>query len=185
MRAIHMPQHQNIQFTPPQPMPTNDNIMTTTENNNNNNNNNNNYDNDEQVNLLSTKGDEQLAALNSDLQNIKERRAEDDDGETTVQMSPPKMKTVVVKHSEVINGGGFFETQVEVIEKEEIIQVPVDQEIKKGDPIFAFQNFNDFRSKYFNKEVDPVQEFTRVRSIQQARAKYSKRFNHQQQQDFS
>lgn len=44
MRAIHMPQHQNIQFTPPQPMPTNDNIMTTTENNNNNNNN---YENDE------------------------------------------------------------------------------------------------------------------------------------------
>jgi hypothetical protein len=44
MRAIHMPQHQNIQFTPPYPMPTNDNIMTTTENNNNNNNN---YENDE------------------------------------------------------------------------------------------------------------------------------------------
>jgi hypothetical protein len=130
------------------------------------------------VNLLSTKGDEQqFAALNSDLHNIQERRAEDDDGET-VQMQPPKMKTVVVKHSEVINGGGFFETQVEVIERDEIIQVPVDQEIKKGDPIFAFSNFNDFRSKYFNKEVDPVQEFTRVRSIQQARAKYSKRFNH-------
>jgi len=74
------------------------------------------------------------------------------------------MKTVVVKHSEVIGGGGFFETQVEVIEKEEFIQVPV-EDIKKGDPIFAFQNFNDFRSKYFNKEVDPVQEFTRIRSI--------------------
>ena len=42
------------------------------------------------------------------------------------ELSPPKMKTVVVKHSEMIGGGGFFETQIEVIEKEEIIQVPAD-----------------------------------------------------------
>jgi hypothetical protein len=31
------------------------------------------------------------------------------------------MRTVIVKHREAIGGGGFFETQVEVIEKEEVI----------------------------------------------------------------
>ncbi len=34
------------------------------------------------------------------------------------------MKTVIIKHREVIGGGGFFETQVDVIEKEEVIEVP-------------------------------------------------------------
>ncbi len=32
-----------------------------------------------------------------------------------------QVKNVVVKHREVIGGGGFFETQVEVIEREEVI----------------------------------------------------------------
>ena len=40
------------------------------------------------------------------------------------------------------------------------------EEPKKGEPIFAFSNFSDFRTKYFNKEVDPVQDYTRIKSIQ-------------------
>ena len=89
------------------------------------------------------------------------------------------MKTVIVKHTEMIGGEGFFQTQVEVVEKEEVVQVPA-EEPKKGEPIFAFSNFTDFRTKYFNKEVDPVADYTRIKSIQQARAKYSKRFNQPQ-----
>jgi hypothetical protein len=63
---------------------------------------------------------------------------------------------VVVKHREAIGGGGFFETQVEVIEKEEIIEIEEGADVNdskldtaaakaKDDRIFGFNNFNDFR----------------------------------------
>jgi len=92
-----------------------------------------------------------------------------------------KIKSGVIKHREVINGGGFFETQVDVIEKEEVIEVPVNSEgenqKKDSERIFAFASFNDFRTKYFSKEVDPVSDITRLKAIKEARSKYSKRFN--------
>ena len=143
---IHVPGEAPIQFTPPQPMPTTDMLTTNTEQMHPGTT----KDLDE-VNILSTKGDENNVDLNRDIHNA-------------MQTSPPKMKTVIVKHTEMIGGEGFFQTQVEVVEKEEVIQVPA-EEPKKGEPIFAFSNFSDFRTKYFNKEVDPVQDFTRIKSI--------------------
>jgi hypothetical protein len=87
----------------------------------------------------------------------------------------------VVKTREVVNGGGFFEkTQVDVIEKEEIIQVPIDGDKKppgKEERIFAFSGFSDFRTKYFSKEVDPLEDLSRLKNIKDARHKYAKRFN--------
>lgn len=112
------------------------------------------------------------------------------EGETSILLNkdldpvvPPKQqhKTVVIKHREVINGGGFFETQVDVIEKEEVIQVPInagdDKKPGKDEKIFAFSGFSDFRSKYFSKEVDPLEDLSRLKSIKDARSKYAKRFN--------
>ena len=43
-----------------------------------------------------------------------------------IETSSNKKRTMVVKHREAIGGGGFFETQVEVIEKEEIIEIDDD-----------------------------------------------------------
>jgi hypothetical protein len=109
---------------------------------------------------------EELSILNKDIQSVAN--------------SKPQTKTVIVKHREVINGGGFFETQVDVIEKEEIIQVPINEDTKKpgkDERIFAFSGFSDFRSKYFTKEVDPTEELSRLKSIKDARHKYAKRFN--------
>ena len=63
----------------------------------------------EEVNVvLSTKGDENNIDLNRDIHRAME-------------ISPPKMKTVIVRHTEMIGGEGFFQTQVEVVEKEEVI----------------------------------------------------------------
>ena len=87
---------------------------------------------------------------------------------------------MVVKHREVIGGGGFFETQVDVIEKEEIITVPINEDKKnpgKDEKIFAFSGFSDFRTKYFVKEVDPCEDLSRLKNIKDARTKYAKRFN--------
>lgn len=74
------------------------------------------------------------------------------------------------------------------MEKEEVIEVDEDEDEeeararaeaarrKKDDRIFGFNNFNDFRAKYFGgREVDPLEDFTRIQSIKQARQKYSKR----------
>lgn len=57
----------------------------------------------DEVNILSTKGDEMINSLdlNKDLHNIQK----EEDG---VPLSPPKMKTVIVKHTEMIGGEGFF-----------------------------------------------------------------------------
>lgn len=83
-----------------------------------------------------------------------------------------KKKTVVIKHREAIGGGGFFETQVEVIEKEEVIEVDDNgtddegKEKKKDDRIFGFNNFNDFKQKYFTgREVDPLNNLSRISNI--------------------
>jgi hypothetical protein len=71
---------------------------------------------------------------------------------------------------------------VDVIEKEEIIQIPVTSGDEKpgtgkDERIFAFSGFSDFRAKYFQREVDPLEELTRMKSIKDARQKYAKRFN--------
>jgi len=100
----------------------------------------------------------------------------------SVKPPQPQHRTVIVKTREVVNGGGFFEkTQVDVIEKEEVIQVPITGDEKKppgkDERIFAFSGFSDFRSKYFNKEVDPLEDLSRLKNIKDARHKYSKRFN--------
>ncbi|TNV74079.1 hypothetical protein FGO68_gene3446 [Halteria grandinella] len=104
------------------------------------------------------------------------------DIEQHIEQSSQKKKTMIVKHREAIGGGGFFETQVEVIEKEEVIELndddpaPNDAKPIKDDRIFGFTNFNDFRSKYFTgHEVDPLSNLSRIQSIKHARAKYSKR----------
>lgn len=97
------------------------------------------------------------------------------DIEQHIEASSNKKRTMVIKHREAIGGGGFFETQVEVIEKEEIIEVdddnqPIDQKNKKDDRIFGFHNFNDFRQKYFTgHEVDPLGNLSRIQSIKLAR----------------
>jgi hypothetical protein len=87
---------------------------------------------------------------------------------------------VVIKHREVIGGGGFFETQVEVVEKEEVIEVDDEggtEDERKDERIFGFSNFNDFRQQYFTgREVDPLNGQSRINNIKQARAKYSKRY---------
>lgn len=56
----------------------------------------------DEVNILSTKGDEVITSLdlNKDLHNIQK--------DEEVPQSPPKMKTVIVKHTEMIGGEGFF-----------------------------------------------------------------------------
>ena len=99
---------------------------------------------------------------------------------------------MIIKHWEAIGGGGFFETQVEVVEKEEIIEIDDDGDEAmaagglpknggKDDKIFGFNNFNDFKDKYFvGKEVQALHDKNRIVSIKQARAKYAKRYNHQQ-----
>lgn len=71
---------------------------------------------------------------------------------------------------------------MDVIEKEEIIQVPItsaDENAGSGkdERIFAFSGFSDFRTKYFQREVDPLEELTRLKTIKDARQKYAKRFN--------
>ena len=49
---------------------------------------------------------------------------------------------------------------------------------KKDERIFGFNNFNDFKSKYFkDKEVNPLEEVSRIKAIKEARSKYSKRYN--------
>lgn len=94
---------------------------------------------------------------------------------------------MIIKHREAIGGDGFFETQVEVIEKEEVIEIDEEEEAAKKaaaaegsgkeDRIFGFTNFNDFKGKYFNgREVEPLQDLSRIRSIKQARSKYAKRY---------
>ncbi len=56
--------------------------------------------------------------------------------------------------------------------------VKADEKGKKDEKIFAFSSFNDFRQKYFNgREVDPLEELTRLKSIKDARSKYAKRFS--------
>lgn len=47
----------------------------------------------------------------------------------------------------------------------------------KDERIFAFSGFSDFRAKYFQKEVDPLEDLTRLKTIKDARHKYAKRFN--------
>lgn len=98
------------------------------------------------------------------------------DIEQLVEQSSSKKKTMVVKHREAIGGGGFFETQVEVIEKEEVIEVSDDEQTrgdkqpKKEDRIFGFTNFNDFRQRYFTgHEVDPLSNLSRIHNIKLAR----------------
>ena len=96
---------------------------------------------------------------------------------------PSEKKTVVIRHREAIGGGGFFETQVEVVEKDEVIELSGDEKDieeqlakRKGDRIFAFNDFHDFRAKYFGgREVDALEEVTRIQQMKLARAKYSKR----------
>lgn len=44
------------------------------------------------------------------------------------------------------------------------------------DKIFGFNNFNDFREKYFIKDVEALEDKNRIRNIKEARVKYNKRF---------
>ena len=76
-----------------------------------------------------------------------------------------------------------------MVEKEEVIEIDEEEEAAakkaaasnetgKEDRIFGFTNFNDFKGKYFNgREVEPLQELSRIRSIKQARSKYAKRYH--------
>lgn len=83
---------------------------------------------------------------------------------------------MIIRHQEVIGGGGFFETQVEVIDKELIIEVPIDCCLPK-DKIFAYNDFNDFKSMYFGgREVEPLDNLSRLKTLKEARSKYSKRY---------
>ena len=77
-----------------------------------------------------------------------------------------------------------------MIEKEEIIELDDyqsgDEGKKRGskmgtnqtDRIFGYNNFNEFRSKYFGgREVNPLEDLTRKKIYRDARKTYSKRFN--------
>lgn len=45
---------------------------------------------------------------------------------------------------------------------------------KKDERIFGFTNFNDFKEKYFGgREVDPLEEVTRIKVMKEARMRYS------------
>ena len=46
----------------------------------------------------------------------------------------------------------------------------------KKDKIFAFKNYQDFQSKYFNKGLVAFEDLNRAKYVNQARNKYSKRF---------
>ncbi|CDW72773.1 UNKNOWN [Stylonychia lemnae] len=101
---------------------------------------------------------------------------------------------------ETVGGGTVFETQVEVIEREVIDEnnkqkrntnqsqklgeIPEDeakQKLKelqkqKDDKIFGFNNFNEFRLKYFQKDVNPLESKSRIKQLKDARVKYGKKF---------
>lgn len=49
--------------------------------------------------------------------------------------------------------------------------------MSKEDRIFGFSNYNDFKSKYFNKEVVALENKHRIKSIKEARLKYAKRYS--------
>ena len=101
-------------------------------------------------------------------------------------------KTVIRKAKE----DGFFKTGVEVVEHEEYefegtAQDAADalkqgrltaQQIRemlqrklKDDRIFGYENFQDFNSKYFKKELVAFEEFHKVRQLKYARVKYNNR----------
>ena len=74
---------------------------------------------------------------------------------------------------------------MEVIEREVIVNNDNEIEDQRGqdvvgakkDKIFGYSNFNEFRSKYFRKEVDAFEEKKRLKDIKEARVKYAKRNN--------
>ena len=74
---------------------------------------------------------------------------------------------------------------MEVIEKEVIVNNDKELYDQRGqdvmgakkDKIFGYSNFNEFRSKYFRKEVDALEERKRLKDIKEARVKYAKRNN--------
>lgn len=105
---------------------------------------------------------------------------------------PAIKKTVIRKAKE----DGFFKTGVEVIEQEEYefegtAQDAVDalkegkltaQQIRellqkklKDDKIFGFDNYSEFNSKYFKKELVAFEEFHKIRQLKYARVKYNNR----------
>jgi len=45
----------------------------------------------------------------------------------------------------------------------------------KDDRIFGYENFDDFNSKYFKKELVAFEEFHKIRQLKYARVKYNNR----------
>jgi len=45
----------------------------------------------------------------------------------------------------------------------------------KDDRIFGFENFDDFKTKYFKKELSAFEVFHKVRQLKYARVKYNNR----------
>jgi hypothetical protein len=105
----------------------------------------------------------------------------------------PIIKKTVIRKA---HQDAFFKTGVEVVEHEEYefegtTQDAADalktgkltaQQIRellqkklKDDKIFGFDNFQDFNSKYFKKELVAFEEFHKVRQLKYARVKYNNR----------
>lgn len=93
---------------------------------------------------------------------------------------------------------GFFKTGVEVVEHEEYELEGVDQDaadlLKRGDlsagqihellqkklkddRIFGYENYDEFKGKYFKKELTAFEDFHKVRQLKYARVKYNNRID--------
>jgi len=44
----------------------------------------------------------------------------------------------------------------------------------ESDKIFAYKNYDDFNSKYFNKKLFAMEEINRAKHVKDARSKYAK-----------
>eukprot|EP00347_Sterkiella_histriomuscorum_P012220 403369435 len=125
-----------------------------------------------------------------------------DDLNTSVKAQQIQAKKRIIR--ETIGGDGLFETQVEVIEREVDVEEynqrkykydpnnrpPYDLEQRKNqqprqlqslkeDKIFGYNNFNEFRAKYFIKNVNALEDQNRIKSMKEARMKYAKRYSSQ------
>ena len=93
---------------------------------------------------------------------------------------------------------GFFKTGVEVVEHEEYELEGVDQDaadlLKRGDlsagqihellqkqlkddRIFGYEDYDEFKGKYFKKELTAFEDFHKVRQLKYARVKYNNRID--------
>ena len=103
---------------------------------------------------------------------------------------------------ETKNGQGFFPTSVEVVEREVVLEdqlvIPdsgdlpppesffpetskIGQQLRrlkqaKQEKIFAYDDYSDFRTAYFDKDLVQLQQLDRSNNVKEARKKYSQKY---------